>query len=170
MPTDALSEFQRVYSADTTSVAAMVGIGSCQMQLNNPAIAEKMLRRAVEHAPRDAAARRWLGDALALREQNAEAVSQYRMAVQLDATMADAHLGLGRTLERAGDLAAAEEALAEGLRHSPGNPQLHYQLGVVYLGMNDPGRARAQLESALVGAGDDPSLRATIQAALDSIH
>jgi hypothetical protein len=36
--------------------------------------------------------------------------------------------------------------------------------------MDDGGRARVHLETALDHTGDDPALRATIQAALDSIR
>ncbi|HET6348851.1 MAG TPA: tetratricopeptide repeat protein [Candidatus Krumholzibacteria bacterium] len=169
LPADALTEFQKVYSADSNDVNAMIGIGRCQIELGNHAAAESVLRRAVAHAPRNADARSWLGAALGARREYEESVSQYRMAIQLDAENAAAYLGLGSVLEQAGHLNEAEAALTAGLAHAPLDPRLRYRLGMVYIDMNDMERARISLETALDQARDDAALRTTIQSALDSI-
>ena len=117
----------------------------------------------------DHAAHRELGAALAARAQYPEAVANYRTAIQLDPDDVDAYVGLGAVLEKAGELPDAEDALKAGLEHAPRDARLHYSLGLVYIDMNDRDRARTFLETALDECGDDRSLRATIQAALDSV-
>jgi tetratricopeptide (TPR) repeat protein len=166
---DALGEFQKVVSADSTDVDAMVGIGTCQSRLGNLDAAESVLRRAIDRAPGHALAHRELGATLVARELFSDAVNQYRIAIQLQPDDIESHLGLGAALEKTGQLAAAEEALKAGLEQAPRDPRLHYHLGLVYLDMKDTGRASTFLETALDECGDDTRLRATIQAALDSI-
>jgi Flp pilus assembly protein TadD len=162
-------EFQKALSVDSTDVEAMVGAGICQNRLGAPAAAEPVLRRALARKPDHAVAHRELGTALAARAQYPEAVAQYRTAIQLDPEDVDAYVGLGSVLEKAGELPDAEDALKQGLQHAPRDARLHYRLALVYIDMNERDRARTFLETALDECGNDRALRATIQAALDSI-
>jgi len=170
MPDDALNEFQKVYAADTTVVAAMIGIGDCQVRRGNWVQAESMLRHALEYQPENARIHKCLGDAFAGQGRNVEAVGHYRMATQLDDEYAAAWLGLGTALEAAGDLDQAQSALENALLHAPRDPEVLYRLGLVQAQKNDPNLARSYYEMALDVVGSDRALNARIRAALDDIR
>lgn len=169
MPADAILEFQKVYAADSTSVPAMVGIGDCQVRMEDYVHADRMLEKALRHAPHDARANKCMADGYAARGRNADAAALYREAIQQRADYADAYLGLGNVLAADGDVTEAEVALKGALLHSPHNPDVLYHLGLVYTKMENTGLARSYLEMALDAAGSDGALRARIRSALDSI-
>jgi superkiller protein 3 len=169
MPDDALAEFQKVYAGDSTVVAAMIGIGDCQVRRGNWVQAESMLRRALEVAPEDARIHKCLGDAFAGQGRNVEAVGHYRMATQLDDEYAGAWLGLGTALEAAGDLDQAQSALDNALLHAPRDPEVLYRLGLVHAQKGDLNLARSYYEMALDVVGGNRTLSARIRAALDDV-
>ncbi|HKW13770.1 MAG TPA: tetratricopeptide repeat protein, partial [Candidatus Krumholzibacteria bacterium] len=103
------------------------------------------------------------------RAQYVESVAQYRTAIQLAPEDVESYLGLGAVLQKAGQLEDAEAALKDGLEQAPRDARLHYQLGLVYIAMNDRDRARTFLDTALDECGDNRALRTAIQTALDSI-
>jgi Flp pilus assembly protein TadD len=168
MESEALVEYQKAYTADSTNVDAMVGIGRCQIRRGNYVPAERVLEKALVRAPDNPHVLTLLGDVYLARDRRAEAVAHYRRAVQLDESNADAHLGLGIALEAEGDLAAAEETLKAALLHAPTNAAVMYRLGTVYLGMNEKSRARAYFEMAMDAVGDDPALKTNIRTGLDA--
>jgi tetratricopeptide (TPR) repeat protein len=169
MPDDALVEFQKVYAADSTVVAAMIGIGDCQVRGGNWVQAESILRRALEAAPEDPRIHKCLGDAFAGQGRNVEAVGHYRMATQLDNEYAGAWLGLGTALEAAGDLDQAQSALENALLHAPLDPEVLYRLGLVHAQQGDPNLARSYYEMALDVVGSDRALSTRIRTALDDL-
>jgi Flp pilus assembly protein TadD len=168
MDSEALVEFQKAYTADSTNLDAMVGIGRCQTRRGNYVPAERVLEKALAQSPDNPQVLTLLGDVYLARDRRAEAVSHYRRAIQLDENNADAYLGLGTTLETEGDLAAAEEALQSALLHAPKNAEVMYRLGTVYLGMNEKSRARAFFEMAMDAVGDDATLKTNIRTGLDA--
>lgn len=169
MVPDALTEFEKVYAADSTSVLAMTGIGDCQNRSGNFVQARKILQRALAYDPDDAHVHKLLGDAFLAEGQNAAAVAHYRMAIQAKDDYAEAYLGLGTALEVAGHLDEAEQALQSALLHAPKSAEAMYRLGLVYAQKKDPGRARAYYEMALDAAGTDARLRDRIHAAINDI-
>jgi tetratricopeptide (TPR) repeat protein len=167
MDAEALSEFQKAYVADSTSVEAMVGIGRCQSRVGNYVPAQRILEQALARAPEDPRVLTLLADVYFARDRRAEAVAYYRRAIQLDEDGADAYLGLGTALEAAGELDAAEEALQAALLREPKSAPIMYRLGMVYLGKNEKTRARAYFEMAMDAVGDDPALKTNIRTGLD---
>ncbi len=167
MDAEALTEFQKVYQADTTNVEAMLGIGGCQMRSGNFSTAERVLEKANARAPDDPRVLTSLGDAYFARERRAESVAFYRRAIQLDENNAAAYLGLGTVLEATGDLDGAEEALQAALLHAPKDAAVLYRLGMVYLERNEKSRARAYFEMAMDNVGDDAALKTNIRTGLD---
>jgi len=170
MPGDALPEFQKVYAGDSTLVAAMVGIGDCQVRMGNWVQATTILRRAIAVAPDEPRAHKCLGDAFAGQGKYVEAVGHYRMATQLDDEYAGAWLGLGSALERAGDLEQAELALKNALLHAPKDPEVMYKLGLVYAQKRDLNLALSYYEMALDAVGSNRDLTARIRAAIDDVR
>lgn len=78
-----------------------------------------------------------------------EAIAAYRRALDLDDTLADAHLNLGRLLHDRGDLTQAEQHYRQALAARPGDATAAYNLGVV---LQDRGHLRdavAAYEKAL---------------------
>ncbi|HXV13854.1 MAG TPA: tetratricopeptide repeat protein [Candidatus Krumholzibacteria bacterium] len=167
MDAEALTEFQKAYVADSTSVEAMVGIGKCQTRTGNYAVAERILEKANVRAPDDPRVLTLLADVYLHRDRRAEAVAYYRRAIQIDENNADAYLGLGTALEAAGELDAAEEALQSALLHAPKNAAVMYRLGMVYLDKNEKTRARAYFEMAMDAVGNDAALKTNIRTGLD---
>jgi Flp pilus assembly protein TadD len=168
MDSEALVEYQKAYTSDSTNVDAMVGIGRCQTHQGNYVPAERMLEKALARSPENPEVLTLLGNVYLARDRRAEAVAHYRRAVQLDESNADAYLGLGTALEAEGDLAAAEEALHNALLHAPKDAAVMYRLGTVYLGMNEKSRARAYFEMAMDAVGDNPALKTNIRTGLDA--
>jgi tetratricopeptide (TPR) repeat protein len=168
MDSEALVEFQKAYTADSTNMDAMVGIGRCQTRRGNYVPAERVLEKALAQSPDNPQVLALLGDVYLARDRRAEAVAHYRRSIQLDEDNADAYLGLGTALETEGDLTAAEEALQSALLHAPKNAAVLYRLGTVYLGMNEKSRARAYFEMAMDAVGEDAALKTNIRTGLDA--
>jgi tetratricopeptide (TPR) repeat protein len=74
-----------------------------------------------------------------------------RLAVELDPNNLQAYVVTTYWLrDRLGRVDEAEQFLREGLRHNPGNPDLLFELGVLFLkSRQDPDRARNLLELGL---------------------
>ncbi len=68
-----------------------------------------------------------------------EAMTAYRRALALDASLPDAHLNLGRLLHERGETAEAERHYRQALAHRPGDATAAFNLGVA---LQDLGRLR----------------------------
>jgi tetratricopeptide (TPR) repeat protein len=95
--------------ADPFLVPALDNCGAANFLSGNLAQAERLLIRAVETTPDDAAPVYWLGrvDLQAGRLQDAQA--ELRKATELNAQVADYHYWLARCMETAGNLRQAEQ-------------------------------------------------------------
>jgi tetratricopeptide (TPR) repeat protein len=81
------------------------------------------------------------------------AMAAYRRALEIDASLPDAHLNLGRLLHEMGDLAAAEEHYRAALASRPADPTAAFNLGVVLEDLGRLEEAAASYESALAADG-----------------
>jgi tetratricopeptide (TPR) repeat protein len=80
----------------------------------------------------DWTAEQWCEAGLELEATDPErAVEAYEHALQLDASLADAHVNLGRLLHIAGELGRAEPHYREAVRIDPNDPTPHFNLGVL---------------------------------------
>lgn len=115
----------------------------------------RILEPYVEAHPEDARARFYAGSILLEQEQWSAAVPHFEAAIRAagaeDDFLAKAHGCLGYCLLQAGRPLDAEEALAEGLRHFPYYPDLHYGLGLVLDSLGRLEEAAAAHERALQG-------------------
>jgi tetratricopeptide (TPR) repeat protein len=88
--------FRRAAIVDPTSVAALTGLSSVLVLLEDMAPAVVWGRRAVAVAPRNAYARLILGDALAAANNQASAIAEWREASLLDPSLHEARARLRR--------------------------------------------------------------------------
>lgn len=121
------------------------------------------LAPAVVPAPRPLEERRvagsapdWYEEGVALEQAHPQAaMDAYRHALDLDTTLADAHLNLGRLLHGAGDLPAAESHYRDALTHRPGDSLAAYNLGVA---LQDQRRLAEAVTAYNLALASDPDL------------
>jgi tetratricopeptide (TPR) repeat protein len=96
-----------------------------------------------------------LARAAELEETDADAaIAAYARALQLDATLVEAHINRGRLLHDTGRLRQAERAYRQGLKSCGEVPLLFYNLGVLLEDMDRRREAAQAYESALRAAPD----------------
>jgi predicted Zn-dependent protease len=131
--------------------------------------AEHFLDESLAANPDNPLAYDALGDLYFRQQQYAEAIASYRMAVVQQEDLANAHLGLGQSLEAVGHLTEAEDALQKALYHDPHNPMVLYRLGQVHVLLKNTARAQAYYEMAMENAAGNIELQNSIRGALNSL-
>jgi Flp pilus assembly protein TadD len=116
----------------------------------HPSEALDVLGNALERAPRDAALRNSLGNALAAVGRIDEARASYEEAITIDDGLAEPHNGLAALMLAEGDLAGAEEALRRAVRADPANVHVRRNLAELYRRRGE--RERAEREQRLTQA------------------
>jgi Tfp pilus assembly protein PilF len=98
------------------------------LDANQPAVAEPLLRKAVEGDPKDYAAHFNLALALSLQQKDAEAIPELRKTLELKPGLYEADLNLGILLLRDKMPAEAIPVLKEAAEAKPGEarPNLYY--------------------------------------------
>jgi tetratricopeptide (TPR) repeat protein len=101
-------------------------------------------------AKRDLAARDWFSQGCELEETSpAEATHAYHKALELDPTIGDAHVNLGRLFHSAGLLAQSEKHYRAALAIDAGDPTPHFNLGVLLEDLKRPAEAVRSYEAAI---------------------
>ena len=119
--------------------------------------AEASSRRATELAPAMVEAWNNLGLALDELGRLGDARASFARALELDDEYWQARMNLGITLHKLGEPAEAAAELEAALARAPGVPELHFELGELYLGpLADSRKARAHLNAFLERAPRDP--------------
>jgi tetratricopeptide (TPR) repeat protein len=116
---------------------------------SEPDCASEHLRRAVQIAPRFAAAWNQLGTMAYQTRRYGDAESNFRKALEADPDAFEPLVNLGGVLL---NLARPREALAYNVRaiaRRPNNALANSQLGLTYLDLNDPDRAEKYLKTAV---------------------
>ena len=95
-------------------------------------------------------AKDWFSRGCELEEASPEeAISAYQRAIELDPTMGDAHVNLGRLLHKAGSLVLSEEHYRAALAIDPEEPTAHFNLGVLLEDSKRPRDAARSYEAAI---------------------
>lgn len=98
----------------------------------------------------DLAAEEWYLLGVELEVDNPlEAKRAYRKALELDDTLGDAHLNLGRLLHEEGRLRTAEACYRAAVSHSPGDATAHFNLAVALEDLGRPMEALSAYEQAI---------------------
>src|SRR5947209_10861972 len=90
--------------------------------------AKKEFQQELEIDPNNAGAEYVLGELARQSQQWDEAIQHFSRAAKLDASLAEAALGLGSAYVSAGKFAEAIPSLESYVKLQPGNPAGHYQL------------------------------------------
>ncbi len=106
-------------------------------------------------APAPETAESWFERGSELEDEGAseEAIVAYRRALRLDASLADAHLNLGRLLHEQGETAEAESHYRQALAARPTDATAAFNLGVA---LQDLGRLRDAALAYETALGSEP--------------
>lgn len=107
------------------------------------------LRDAALLAPRSAGAHLDLAEALAAGGRHAEAVDEYRKALELDPKMERARMGLGLSYGEQGRYEDAIRSYEVVLSSDPGNAEAHYQKGMALMSLGRSEEAIGSFSSAI---------------------
>ena len=78
-----------------------------------------------------------------------EAMSQFRIALQIDPTLARAQVGMGVALAYSGKDAEARSAFEQALRLDPANLEARFDLGMVLASLGDRAAALRHIDAVL---------------------
>jgi tetratricopeptide (TPR) repeat protein len=104
---------------------------------------------AVKHAPRDAAARIELAQAMADLQDFEGALAQYRKAVELNPTYAPTRSRLGVLLVQSGNTEEALAQFSEAAKIMPYDETIQFNYGATLLSIGQKDEAAAHLQTAL---------------------
>ena len=131
----------------STDPAVHIALATCYAAVKRDSDVERTMAHMFKVVPDSPALHMALGDAYAKRDQNAEAVTEYRKAAELDGAMTGALLEAGRLLWKQGKYDEAEPLLTAELKRSPASADARYYLGTLYLYRDGPAKAMPYLEA-----------------------
>ncbi|HYA18161.1 MAG TPA: tetratricopeptide repeat protein [Bryobacteraceae bacterium] len=123
------------------------------LDADQPAVAEPLLRKAIEANPNDYFAHFNLALALSMQVKDAEAIAEFRKTLELKPGLYEAQLNLGMVLVRSKQPAEALPLLQEAAAAKPSDPTPNFYLAQALL---DSGDAAQALEHYRVVAQADP--------------
>lgn len=130
--------------------------GLVALEQNQLSQALEELTAAEKQTPADARVRNFRGIVLARLGRLADAAAEYREAIRLDPSMADAFRNLGYLDWTQHHLDKARGSLASVLKLAPNDQYAHYYLGRVELESGHYAAAFAELERSHAAWPDDP--------------
>jgi tetratricopeptide (TPR) repeat protein len=177
---DAASQLQKAIALNPASASATASLGMVRVRQRRGAEARRLLKQATTLAPDNYLTHYYYAYALSREEMDDEqeidayeaATAQImrqelRRAIALNPGFTESYRLLAFiNLVTGEQLPEAVELLRQGLKLSPGRPDLTFILAQVYLRMQETGAARATLQQ-LVNSGAAARLRARAQTLLD---
>jgi len=133
---EAEAEYRRVLEIDPHLPGIHFRIGRLLLSEPKTPTAKERAKQEFEEElkvnPRNAGAEYVLGEIARQVHDFPEAIEHFTRASQLDPTMADAFIGLGKSLVAVGRIADAIAPLENAVKLQPQNPVAHYQLALAY--------------------------------------
>lgn len=142
---DARRAYQKAIELDPKHLPAHLALARLELRCENCPAARVSYRKAVELSPRESALWCEMGMCECRQKNWVEGINCLQKALQLDPANKQAGVTLGYTLARAGRW---EDSLGV-LRNFRGEAQARYDLARMLRHMNQPEKARQQLELAL---------------------
>ncbi len=139
----------------------LLNLAALKLELQDRVVdAERLLRRAVELAPRDLASRNALGLCLLRLERPAEALTEFDALIGLDPALPFAHVSRGNALHALGHVSLAETGYRRALELDPRQPVALARLAniAVNRGLYPEARVRAEKALALLPGYPDAVL------------
>ena len=133
-----------VYSVSwAENVQTLLEQGRVLYEAGRYAEAEALFQQAVELGPKSALAHYRLGMALYQQEDDKKALKYFQRTIKLQRKMPEGHIGVGlvylRTKNRRLD---ARQEFRTAAKLDPKNAQIHYYLGLSYIGQNSLTKSR----------------------------
>ncbi len=147
---DALREYEKASNIPPAraQAQALAGKAAVLADLGREAVAERVLREALELDPNCTQARRNLWVLYGRAKRYEEALAEIRVAVLLEPMNVENREKTGTVLEQMGRWDEAARAFEEGARISPRDPVFRVRQGVNHLRAKEPKEALAALEAA----------------------
>lgn len=178
--TDAAKQLQKALTLNPRLAMAYAALGMTRVRQRQGAEARRLLQQAITLEPDNYLTHYYYAYALSREEMDDEQeITEYhsepaqimrrelRRAIALKPGFTESYRLLAFiNLVTGEQLPEAVELLRQGLKLSPGRPDLTFILAQVYLRLNDPGAARLTLQQ-LLNSGANPRLRARAQTLLD---
>ena len=135
---DAESHYAKAAALNPDDLEAIVGLATAQLDKGNARQAEDTLKAAIGRHPRGAILFQAYGNLLSsgigtTAEADHSRIAQlFQKAVALDATLADAHYGLGKIALREDRVRDAQQELEAAVKLDPRSSKNHYALAQAY--------------------------------------
>jgi Flp pilus assembly protein TadD len=167
---DAAAEFGEALRLAPDNTAALMGLGSIELDGNRVDVAMEHLKRAVEADDSSADAHEALARAYAMTGDPQKALEELRSAARLKPEDASVHSALSQVLAAQGDLAAAIDEQRTALRLAENDPDGWNNLGVMLLRSGKTAEAKLALEKALRLQPDHAAARANLERLKNSVR
>ena len=136
---EAVAEYRKILDLNPMLPGAHARLGRALLSKPKPSVddvaqAKKAFEEEIEIDPRNAAAEFVLGQLAADSNDLSTSIRHFQRATKLDASFAEAYLGLGTSLNSAKQYAEAIPPLETYEKMAPDSPTGHYQLAVAYSG------------------------------------
>jgi tetratricopeptide (TPR) repeat protein len=171
---EAAAEYSAILKQDPTLPGIHFRIGRLLLSKpETPSTAEDATKEFEEELkldPANAGAEYVLGELASQAQHWDDAIDHFSRATKLDASFADASLGLGAAYVSAGKHAQAIAPLEAYVKLQPGNPAGHYQLAIAYsrVGRKDDASREAALQKETNEALDADKRKAAEELQKDS--
>ena len=155
---DAEREYTASIVLDNSNARSQFGLAALAERQKKWNTAASLYRRGLDLDPKDIAAARGLGRAMAELGDASAARIAFGRAIEIDSGSAAAHNDFGVFLFRSGDDARAVEELTEAVRLDPGRAVYHENLGRAYRRKGMLKEAERELTEASRLAPDDAAI------------
>ncbi len=146
---DAVDGYEKALATDSTYVKAAYNAGRMLLSRDEPAAAEKWLRRAIEMQPDHPGAQRQLDRALRRQGRGGQVADRWTARLDEDPRDVEAHLHLGNLYFEQQDYDRAATHYMAIVDIDPAVAAAHFNLGVIAIRRDDLARAHTNLRRTL---------------------
>jgi len=160
---DALKNFRRALSYDSTFVDIYLNMAMIFLEMREFDSAESAYQKIVKVAPKDSRGWQGLGFMYGIIKNDIEkGIEFYKRALETDPENNDARFGLAKLLDKAGRSEEADRIYKDALEKDPENPGILKSYGLFLFDLRRYEEAVDYLEKALPHFEDDVDLRTAL--------
>lgn len=146
-PEKALEEYKLALARDPHQPNANFAVGYLYWRQQDYEAAKPWLEKELSNQACHAPAAFYLGEIARTAQDLQTEARFYRMAIECDPEMANAHLRLGIVLAEMNQNRQAVEELLHAAKLDPANPSPHYRLALVYKKLGRAAEARSEYDT-----------------------